>query len=298
MPNHSSDIKAAGHALKRYTDAAAKIRKAIDTLDTTLVRLERQQDLFAGERRQRQAEARATAQATIQQHRREMDAAVAEHRAWSQYSEDAPSADTAARRTYYATQAMVQLAGLTNPADVLATVKRVAAQGDDERTREWVGAATGRANAGALAAVARQVEDKDAGAARHWGAAVDEVERQLGWFDRHVEGLLKVAGTVPTEVREGRTPEKPLDTRVLGLWADNLDGRTGAAFEASKEYEARVPEGLAEAIAEGGQRGWDATNDPDATDDHSVAQAQGDPNHQTDAPADAQADQADAGVTA
>lgn len=292
MPNHDHLIKNA--TLTRYTRAAASIKAAAAKLDTELRRLERDRSLFDGERDRRKVEARQTAEASIREHRREMSEALADHRSWSTtHTDSPPSGEEAQRRAYYSVRAQAELANLSAP-DALALVQRMAATGDTERGQEYAAAARGRVPAGALRAVERQVESVDAAGARHWGAAVDAIEGQLAWFDRHVATLMERAGFISPEAKAGTAPETGLDTRILDLWSQGLDGHAGAAFAASKEADGQW-DGVAAAIGNGygGGDGWDSTGD-----DHSAQQPTGDPQAQPDAPADAHADQADAGADA
>lgn len=298
MPNRSHLIK--NPSLVRYTRGNDGIKAALAKADTECHRIDRDPYLRDYEKGQRKAEARTAMEATIRQHQADMDEAAADHRSWSvQHTDDAPSGEEAMRRSYYSVRAQAELAHLPE-ADALALVQRMAATGDRERGQEWVAAARGRVPAGALRALERQVESVDAAGARHWGAAVDAIQGQLGWHDHHVSKLMDRVGKVTADPERdeqtgaplpwpgGQAPEAPLDTRILDLWARGLDGHAGAAFQASIAADGQWSD-LAAALPYGGTEGYDATGDE---------QAQGDPQGQTDAPADPQADHSDAEVDA
>lgn len=297
MPNHNHLI---AHAdVTRYTRPALAAKAVISKLDTDLRALDRRADLYDHERTQRKADARRDAEAELRKLRAEMAEHLAEHRSWSTtHTDSPPSGEDAQRRAYYSTRAQAELAHLTE-ADALALVQRMAATGDLERGQEYVAAARGRVPAGALRALERQVESVDTAGARYWGAAVDAIDTQLGWFDRHVANLMDQAGNVTAEVERDpqtgaplpwpgdRAPEAPINTRVLDLWASGLSGHAGNAFAASKESDGQWSD-VAASLATGGLAGgWDAGDQGDQ-------QSQGDPLAPAGAPTDATADRSDA----
>lgn len=272
--------------------AARAVADAITKGDSAIRALQRRQDLFPAEQDRRIAEARQAMEAEVREHAQALDAKIAEARKEATYADEAPDAEEAARRTYWATAAMVELSGLTSPTDVLARVQAVAASGNAEQAREYVRAATGRAPAQALGVIQRQVEPPEARMHRSFAASVDTMEYHAANFHRWVGEHMQRAGFISPEAKAGLAPEEGISTRQLALWIDALDGRCGDAFSAHEAYEAKIAEeGIATALANGygGGDGWDAPGDEQPT---------GDPQAQQDASADAEADQADAEVHA
>lgn len=298
--NYSHLIKSP--SLVRYTRAAAAIKAAVAKLNTDLRRIERDPSLYDHEKKQRMAEARAATEATRRKHRAEMDEALADHREWSaKHTDDAPSGEEAQRRSYYSVRAQAELAHLPE-ADRLALVQRMAATGDKERGQEYVAAARGRVPAGTLRALERQVESTDAAGARHWGAAVDAIEAQLGWFDQHVAKLMDQAGNVTADVQRdpntgaplpwpgGVAPEAPVNTRILDLWASGLDGHAGAAFAASQASDGQWSD-VASSLATGGLAGGFDPGDQGGDQPQDGTQAPAGPPAEAQAPStDAQGD--------
>lgn len=273
------------HSFKAHRTAATAVADAIRKMDEDIRALHRRQDLFPAEQDRRIAEAKAAGTAKVRQAQATLRAAIAEDRQESRYADAAPSADEAARRTYYATAAMAELAGLGNRDEVLATVKRVVDSGDHERAREYIRAAGGRADASALTAMERLVEPPEARMHRSFAAAVDTMEYEAARFDAYVEQHLARAGVISDDVKQGLAPEEPLSTRQLSLWLDALPERTGAAFNAHEDAEAgarqRAERGDFINLRVAGTEGWDAT------DHHSADQSTGGPQAQADAPGDA-----------
>lgn len=285
--------------LDRITKPALAARAVLAKLNTDLRALDRRADLYDHERTQLKAEARAAAEATVRKHERDQREALAEYRSWStQHTDDPPSGEEAQRRGYYSVRAQAELAHLPE-ADRLALLQRMAATGDKERGQEYVAAARGLVPPGALRSLERQVESEGTAGARHWGAAMDAVQGQLDTQHAYIAKLLERAGNVTADPERdprtgaplpwpgGHAPEAPLDTRILDLWAQGLSGHAGQAFEASKASDTQWS-GVAGALPTAGTEGWSDEGDEGAP------QPQGDPQRQTDAPADATASQADA----
>lgn len=231
------------HRFTRHQRAINNMAAAAQKLDRELKELARRTDLYDGERRQREKAIRDEAGATIHAARQAIVKAIEEDKAGARFV-DSPTGTELQQRAYWAQAAVQDLAGLTGEA-ALAVVRQIVESGDHVRGMEYVRAARAVAlqsgQAGQLKALELQAETKDQQAHRAFAQAVEAVEAQLPWLDQSVAMLVRDAGQVPYEVKEGLAPEQPMSTRVLSLWLSDAERSASVALERSLAASAGRP---------------------------------------------------------
>jgi hypothetical protein len=219
----SASIQA--HSWDRHSRSVTAIIGAIRGLDTELRGIARNPQLQPGDRQRAEREARSKAEQTIRAARAALVQAVEEDRRAAVYA-DQPDAAAVARRSYYAGQARADLDGRRGD-EALTLCRLVAASGDRERLAEYVRVArpalqqAGKASdLGALQRAAMPDEEKQH---RAFGKAVESVEFNLPWLDKHVSDLLPQAGRLSEAQVKGWEPEPPeLEPRAVFLWGDRV----------------------------------------------------------------------------
>lgn len=250
-----NSIKA--HSWDRHREAAVVVRDAATRLDSELRAIARRADLHPAGRQQLEAEARQKAAATVAAGRQQLLEAIGRDREMARWV-DKPEGAELALRSYWATAAGQELAGLT-PADAHALVESVVKSGDQVRAREYIRAARGAltgTHAAELAAMAAAVRPEEERAARSMNAAVDAMEVQVGWLDTFTSDLLKEAGRMSDAQRDGLEADEPMSGRIIDLWVNDYAGAAVHAFNASADQQAadaagRVDTGGSAAAASG-----------------------------------------------
>ena len=223
------------HSFQPHRRAVQAIDQTLQQLDRDLRSLARRQDLYPGEKTQRQLELRRQAEAQLRQHRRELADHITASKALANFGPPAPSEQE--HRLLVAAQA--EVAGLL-PDQQLEVARQAVATGDMERARAVVRAArpallNDRDHGVEFRRLELACERGEVKVARAFGRALEAYEGHTAWLDEAITDLLPRAGIVSPAVRDGMAVEEPLSTRAVGLWADGAEKVALRAFQADDD---------------------------------------------------------------
>lgn len=220
-------------ALSGQRAAVSRTKKALSTYHSDVRRADRDTSLYAAEREQAKAEAKAKVEAEIAAAKADFGAAMAADRAAHARFVDEPSGQDLERRRYWQMSAQADLAGLGGD-EAAALIRNLIAQGATVQAAEYARVARPLMDSAEHRRLADATMPPEQRRAQAWTAAMDafeEVTIKDGWLDEHTGNLLIQAGTVHPDERDGKP--SAYDDRALDLLMDRAEATAVQALQSA-----------------------------------------------------------------